>query len=62
MALKTYLPTLLVILRHLCSYIGNHREKIIQFVGEDNAAAVDAVVAACEILTDILLTVIPIPT
>lgn len=62
MALRTMLPKLLFILRLLCGYIGKHRERIERFIGEENVAALDAVVTACEALEAILEIVIPVGT
>lgn len=50
MAVKTYLPMLLVVLRKTCQYIKRWEDKIKANVGEDNVALVDAVVVACEAL------------
>lgn len=61
MALRTYLPTLRVVARAVCNYIGDHREKIIQFVGEENADKVDAANTACVILVGLLDSIIPNP-
>lgn len=60
MALRTYLPTLLAILRLLCKYIATHRDRILRFLGEENVAALDAVVTACEAL-EAILEVIVVP-
>lgn len=56
---RTYLPTLKFILNEVCKYIGKHRDKIVSYVGDENAAKVDAVVTACNILMPILDEVIP---
>jgi len=60
MALRTYLPKLLFILRLLCGYIGRNRERIEHFIGEENIAALDAVVTACEALEAILEVIVPV--
>lgn len=59
MSVRTYLPTLKFILEHLCSFIANHRTKIISVIGNDNVAKLDAVITACNILTEAILPFIP---
>lgn len=54
MALRTYLPTLLVIAKSLCAYIRRHDEKIRQYIGEENEAVLDAVLVACDALESVL--------
>lgn len=58
MGLRTYLPLLRVIAHRLCSYIREHRDKIDEFIGEENVDAVSAALLACDVLCDILDTVI----
>lgn len=48
MASKTYIPTLVRILRRACIYISNYRNTIISFLPEGGAAALDAIVLACD--------------
>jgi len=62
MGLRTYLPTLRLVANVVCTYIGEHREKINEFVGEENVAAVDAALAACSVLVGILDGIIVHPT
>lgn len=59
MSLRTYLPTLLALLRATCNYIGRNRDRIERFIGEENIAALDAVVTACEALEVILEVIVP---
>jgi hypothetical protein len=54
MAARTYLPTLYRILIALCNFITKHRTRILQVLGEEHTTAVDAVVTACTVLTDII--------
>jgi len=61
-ALRTYLPLLRLIVRRVCSYINEHHDKIVQNVGEGNAARVDAANDACAILVALLDTIIPEPS
>jgi hypothetical protein len=55
---RTYLPTLLKVLNFLCAYIAKHRDRIVEVIGAEHAAAVDAVVTACHILTDVILPLV----
>lgn len=59
MPTRTYLPTLKFFLKKICKYIGDHRDRIVEVVGEDNASKVDAVVTACNILMPVLDLFIP---
>lgn len=62
MALRTYLPLLRLIAKRVCSYINRYRDEIVHFVGEGNAARVDAANDACAILVALLDTIIPEPS
>ena len=59
MGLLTYIPTLLVIMRHLCHYIAAHRERILQVVGSEHTATLDAVVTACQAFEAIAVAFAP---
>lgn len=59
MALRTYLPTLLLILRKTCKFIAVHRSRILDFIGSEHAAELDAVVTACEILEAVVEAAMP---
>lgn len=59
MAKRTYLPTLKAVLLTVCAFIGKHRDKILDVIGEDNAAALDGVITACNVLMPILDLFIP---
>ena len=59
MTVRTYLPTLLFILRKTCKYIATHRSTILRFIGDDHTAQLDAVVTACEILEAIVEAALP---
>lgn len=48
MASKSYLPTLVFILRRACKYISKYRDTMIDFLPTGGQAALDAVVLACE--------------
>lgn len=62
MALRTYLPLLRLIAKRVCSYINKYHDEIVHFVGEGNAARVDAANDACAILVALLDTIIPEPS
>lgn len=49
MAYRTYLPTLYLIMHHLCQFIEAHKERIIEVVGEENRVKLDALSTACGI-------------
>jgi len=55
MASRTYLPTLLAILKGLCGFITLHRDRILEVIGSSNAAALDAIVTACMVFTAVAL-------
>jgi len=60
MALKTMLPGLLLVLRHVCSYIARNRDRIERFLETpENVLLLDAVVVACEAMEAVLKTLIP---
>jgi len=59
MGLRTYLPYLRFLAEQFCAYIDRNRPKIIEFIGEDNIAILDAANAACAALDVVLNTVIP---
>lgn len=58
MALRTYLPTLRVIVRAVCSYIAKNEEKIKANIGDGNTNKVDAALLACQTLVAALNIVI----
>jgi len=47
MAARTYLPSLLRLLRHVCLFISAHRARIIEVIGVEHTAKVDAITLAC---------------
>jgi hypothetical protein len=55
MAARTYLPTLLLILKQVCGFITKHRERILEVVGTQHAAKLDAIMIACAAFTDVAL-------
>jgi hypothetical protein len=59
MSFRTYLPTLLNLLRTTCRYIQKYRSFIEQFIGEENVALLNNVVTACEALEAALKVIIP---
>ena len=59
MAERTYIPELLNILRRLCLYIIRYRETIKANAPAGTAAALDAVIEACNALTALLPVDIP---
>jgi len=56
---KTYLPTLLKLLVHVCTYITKYQDTIKANIPETSAPLVDAVVAACAALREVLVVAIP---
>lgn len=56
MASKTYVPTLMLWLHKICVYIARYRNTLVSFLDDfgvtDGAAKIDALVAACEALTE----------
>lgn len=62
MGLRTYLPTLRVVVRSVCKYINDNQEAIERFLPEEHHAKLNAVNAACAILVSALDTVIPNPS
>lgn len=55
MASRTYLPTLLAILKVVCAYIVRHRDRILQVIGTQHATKLDAIMAACDAFTEVAL-------
>lgn len=55
MASRTYLPLLLHLLKKVCRYISEHRERIISVIGSQHTAKLDAIVTACELFTEVAL-------
>jgi len=53
-ARRTYLPTLYKTLLFVCSFVADHRERIVEVIGDENVAALDAVITACHVLTAII--------
>jgi hypothetical protein len=62
MGLRTYLPTLRVVLKATCNYINEHYDDILRFLGEEHKTRLDAANTACNVLVDILNTIIPNPS
>jgi len=60
--LRTYLPTLALIAKAVCSYIDRNEAKIKEFIGEGNANKVDAANTACSILVAAIDAVLPDPS
>lgn len=56
MAKRTYVPAFIAMLRRVCVYVARYRNTLVSFLddfGVTNAATkVDAVVAACEAITN----------
>lgn len=61
MASRTYLPSLLRFLRIVCNYITRHRDRIVEVIGTNNASKLDDVLAACSVLTDVILPLLGDP-
>jgi hypothetical protein len=59
--MRTYLPTILKLLNFLCAYIARHRDTIVRFIGPSNVPALDALVDACHVFTDVILPIINPP-
>lgn len=49
MAKKTFVPTLVFILRKVCVYIARYRTTIVENLPTGGSAALDGVVTACEV-------------
>lgn len=49
MASRGYWPSLVTMLRRVCTYIARYRQTIIDKLGDDAAAALDAIVLACDV-------------
>jgi len=47
MASRTYLPTLLALLKVVCVFISRHRDRILQVIGTEHADVLDAITLAC---------------
>lgn len=63
MALRTYLPQLLFILKLVCRYMLRYEDRIKSNLGGGSAeAAFDAALAACQVLVPILESLIPNPS
>lgn len=58
MANRTYLPTLISLLKFICTYITKHRDKIVNAVGTEHASKVDAITTACELFMNVALPVL----
>lgn len=59
MAARTYLPGLKKVLEAGCKFIQRYRTQILETLGEENAAALDAVITACNVVIA-LIGVLPI--
>ena len=46
---RTYVPTAVRILKGLCRYLVDHRERLEEVLGEGSAAAITALMTACEV-------------
>lgn len=63
MASRTYLPTLVFILKQVCKYMLRWEAEIKSHLGGGSAeAAFDAALTACQILIPIVEALIPDPT
>jgi len=49
MASKTFIPTLVLLLHKVCTYIVKYRETITRFLPEGGDAALSGIVTACEV-------------
>lgn len=59
--MRTYLPKLIFILDQACIYIGKYRSKILKVIGDENAEALDNIIAACEAFHVIAAPFLPVP-
>lgn len=62
MGLRTYLPFLRVLALGFCRYIERNHDRIVESIGEDNVAVLDAAHVACAALEVVLNNLIPKPT
>lgn len=46
---RTYIPTLVRILRSACIYITRYRDVIVKFLPEGGDAALDGIITACDV-------------
>lgn len=53
--MRTYLPTIFKTLQFLCAFIAKHRVRILKVIGEDKAEAMDALLLACDVFTQIIV-------
>lgn len=47
---RTYIPTLIRFLRRVCVYVARYRDTLVEYLPDGGAAALDAVIIACEAL------------
>jgi len=59
MASRTYLPTLIKILRTMCVYIARYRDQILKVIGDGNADVLDGLVTACNVFMAVADVFIP---
>lgn len=53
MAKKTFIPSLVFLLRKACVYIARYRTTLLIYLPEGGEAALNGVLAACEIFIDL---------
>lgn len=58
---RTYLPTLIKLVRVLCLYITRNREKIRENLSPEQRAAFDALADACQTFLDLMGVIEPNP-
>jgi hypothetical protein len=51
---KTYIPTLVRILRRVCIYITKYRQTIEEYTPTGGKAALDGIMTACEVFLDLV--------
>jgi hypothetical protein len=51
---KTFIPTLVYLLKRVCLYITKYRSTLVAFTPEGGEAALNGIIAACEIYLDLV--------
>jgi len=52
MAVKSFIPTLIHLLKRVCRYLAKHRDVIVLYLTADQIVLLDAVQTACNAFTD----------
>jgi hypothetical protein len=52
--MRTYIPTLMKVLKYMCAYISKHRDVLLRVIGDENAPKLDGLITACNLIMPIL--------